>query len=109
MDVSKEIRIQRLVDEYGSADRHEFLLIMGKVVKKLGGQNFNMARDKLLQGDLHATIDILLTYYDKAYLNSINKRLDRLRLTVPWNGADPDGCASELIEKVSGMNIVDRC
>jgi len=49
MDVSKETRVRRLVNEYGSADRDEFLQIMGKVVTKLGGQHFNAAKEKLLQ------------------------------------------------------------
>jgi len=46
---------------------------MGKVVTKLGGQHFKTAKEKLLQGDMVSTIEILLTYYDKAYLNSIEK------------------------------------
>jgi len=97
MDVSKEVRVQRLVDEYGPADRDEFLLIMGKVVKKLGGQHFNNAKEKLLQGDMASTIEILLTYYDKAYLNSIEKRKSRILNSLNWSGKDPDLFGKELI------------
>lgn len=86
MEVSKEVRIQRLVNEYGPANREEFLEIMGKIVKKLGGQHYNTAKEKLLQGDMASTIDILLTYYDKAYLQSIDKRRDKVKLVLPWNG-----------------------
>jgi tRNA 2-selenouridine synthase len=86
MEVSKEVRIQRLVNEYGPADREEFLEIMGKIVKRLGGQHYNTAKEKLLLGDMASTIDILLTYYDKAYLQSIDKRRDKVRLVLPWNG-----------------------
>ena len=105
MDVSKEVRIQRLVNEYGPADRETFLEIMGKIVKKLGGQHFKEAKEKLLQGDMASTIDILLTYYDKAYLESINKRKDRVQLTLPWNGSEPDQYAKELIKEVSIVTI----
>jgi tRNA 2-selenouridine synthase len=70
---------------------------MGKITKKLGGQHFKAARQKLLQGDMAATIDILLTYYDKAYLESINKRREKLQLVLPWDGKDPDQFASQLI------------
>jgi tRNA 2-selenouridine synthase len=97
MDVSKEIRVQRLVDEYGLADRDEFLLIMGKVVKKLGGQHFNTAREKLLQGDMASTIEILLTYYDKAYVNSIEKRRSRILSSLNWNGKNAALFGKELI------------
>ncbi len=97
MKVAKEIRIQRLVNEYGPSDRDEFLQIMVKVTKKLGGQHFNAAKEKLSQGDMAATIDILLTYYDKAYLNSIDNRNAKIKFSLEWNGAGVAKYASELI------------
>ncbi len=99
MDVSKDIRIQRLVTEYGPADRDEFLAIMGKVVTKLGGQHYNAAKEKLLRGDMASTIDILLTYYDKAYLNSIGKRKHRIQFNLEWNGLDAHHFSKKLIEQ----------
>ncbi len=100
MEVSKEIRIQRLVNEYGPADREAFLEIMGKIVKRLGGQHYNTAKEKLLQGDMAATIDILLTYYDKAYLQSIDKRRDKVKLALPWNGESVQDCIREILDQI---------
>ncbi len=100
MDVAKEIRIQRLVNEYGPADREEFLTIMGKVTKKLGGQNYNAAKEKLLQNDMFSVMDILLTYYDKAYRSSIDKRKEKIRLTIPWNGQNPAAYSNQLINEL---------
>jgi len=97
MMVEKEVRVQRLVNEYGLADRNEFLAIMGKIVKRLGGQHYNAAREKLFDGDMAATIDILLTYYDKAYLQSIEKRKDKIVANPHWNGEDISAFAEELI------------
>jgi tRNA 2-selenouridine synthase len=97
MEVAKETRVQRLVNEYGPADPEEFLATIGKVTKKLGGQNYNAAKEKLLAGDMHATIDILLTYYDKAYRNSIEKRKERILNSVAWSGEDAPSFAKELI------------
>ncbi len=97
MDVNRSIRVERLVHEYGPADRNEFLGIMRKIVKKLGGQNLKIAEERLAAGDMHTTIDILLTYYDKAYLGSIEKRKDRIRSVVSWNGTEPLAYAKELI------------
>lgn len=97
MDVTKEVRIQRLVSEYGPADREEFLTIMSKIVKKLGGQHFNSAKEKLLHGDMSSVIDILLTYYDKAYLQSIEKRKDRIKSTVVWDGNDLDSFVGRVL------------
>jgi tRNA 2-selenouridine synthase len=103
MDVSKEVRVKRLVNEYGPADRDEFLTIMGKITKKLGGQHYNAAKERLLSGDMAATIEILLTYYDKAYLNSIDKRKERVSFSLPWNGQDAAAYAKELISKTNDV------
>jgi len=100
MEVPKEVRVQRLVNEYGPADRVEFLEIMGKIVKRLGGQHYNSAREKLLHGDMASTIDILLTYYDKAYLQSIEKRKDKVRVVLPWTGENIEDFAEELLSKI---------
>jgi tRNA 2-selenouridine synthase len=100
MDVPKEVRVQRLVNEYGPADRGEFLAIMGKVVKKLGGQNYKLASEKLLENDMFSVIEILLTYYDKAYLASIEKRGERIESTIPWDGGDSSAYAKELINHI---------
>jgi tRNA 2-selenouridine synthase len=97
MDVAKETRVQRLVEEYGTADRDEFLSIMGKIVTKLGGQHYNHAKEKLLIDDMKSTIDILLTYYDKAYLRSIEKRNSQMKFSLPWDGRDSVEFASMLI------------
>jgi len=98
--VPKEIRIQRLVNEYGLADREEFLEIMGKITKKLGGQNYAMAREKLSLGDMASTIDILLSYYDKAYLQSIERRRDSVQLKIDWDGKEIMQLASEVINRM---------
>ena len=100
MEVDKEIRVKRLVEEYGPADRDEFLRIMTKVTKKLGGQNFNAAKERLLQDDMFSVIEILLTYYDKAYLGSINKRTGQVKSTISWNGRDLNGFVKKLKDVV---------
>jgi len=96
MDVDKAVRIQRLVHEYGPADPEEFLQTMGKIVKKLGGQHYNVAKEKLQQGDWAATIDILLTYYDKAYLNCFDKKRSRIVGSLEWDGVDAQAFAALL-------------
>ncbi len=98
IDVPKETRVLRLANEYGAADRTEFLAIMTKVSKKLGGQHFKAAAEKLQEGDMPGVIDILLTYYDKAYLNSMEKRIGQQRRSIPWDGKDLGSLALQLTE-----------
>jgi len=97
MDVTKEVRINRLVAEYGSADRTEFLAMMSKIVKRLGGQHYKYAKEKLEQGDMPQVMDTLLTYYDKAYLRGIEKRKGNLKQTLSWDGSDANKFARTLM------------
>jgi tRNA 2-selenouridine synthase len=105
MNVSKEVRIQRLVEEYGKANQEEFLAAMKKISKRLGGQHFNAAAEKLREGDMASTIDILLTYYDKAYLESIDRRKESLHASYDWNGADSFHFAADLIKVVDSLRL----
>jgi len=101
INVEKEVRINRLVSEYGPANQHEFLDAMTRITKKLGGQHFNAARDKLLEGNMFSVIDILLTYYDKAYLRGLEMKKGRIKCSLDWNGKDASLFAKELIGEVS--------
>lgn len=95
--LDKEARIKRLVEEYGHADREEFLAAMTRITKKLGGQHFNAAREKLMSGDMASTIDILLTYYDKAYRTGLESKGSRVKRAIAWNGNNMAAIADELI------------
>ncbi len=86
IDVKKESRIERLVKEYGTADPKEFLSAMEKITKRLGGQHFQAAKTKLEEGDMHAVIDILLTYYDKTYLKGLERKHSRIVDRLVWDG-----------------------
>jgi tRNA 2-selenouridine synthase len=96
IEVDKNIRVDRLVNEYGSAPQDEFLASMEKITKKLGGQNFNMARDFLMNGDMHGTISILLTYYDKTYTFSLENKSASIISVCNWDGRDSEQLISEL-------------
>lgn len=97
LQVDKSIRVQRLVNEYGHANRDEFLDSMKKITKKLGGQHFKTASEKLGQNEMSSVMEILLTYYDKAYLNSLEKRKPEMLGKVEWNGKDPTEAARQFI------------
>ncbi len=98
MHVSKEIRINRLVNEYGIADRQEFASAMDKITKRLGGQHLKAAKASLAEGNMAATIDILLIYYDKYYLGSIDKKKGRIKYELDWDGKSSENFAKTLIK-----------
>jgi tRNA 2-selenouridine synthase len=101
INVPKEVRIKRLVNEYGASDKQKFLEAMTKIIKKLGGQHYNAAKEKLLAGDMSSVIDILLTYYDKAYRNGLEKKQRRIKVFSSWNGTDVHVYARQLIKEAN--------
>jgi len=97
IDVRKDERIKRLVRDYGQTDTNAFLDAMAKITRKLGGQHFNAAKEKLLEGDMASTIEIILTYYDKAYRIGLDNKASRVKFKASWNGEDVDAISRELI------------
>ena len=104
--VDKEIRIERLVHEYGPAGQDEFLDAMTRIKKKLGGQNFNEAKEKYLSGDLRSTIDLLLHYYDKAYTFALAKKKDRIKHHTSWNGKDVNTFVKQLVAEANEVSVL---
>jgi tRNA 2-selenouridine synthase len=96
IDVSRPVRVERLVKEYGPADPDEFLKAMAQITKRLGGQHFNSAKEKLTEGDMASTIDILLNYYDKTYLHGLEKNKPRVTRILEWDGKDPAEMSEQL-------------
>lgn len=97
LQVDKDVRIKRLVSEYGHADKNQFLEAMTGITKKLGGQHFKAAKEKLLGDDMPAVMEILLTYYDKAYRNGLDKKSSRMKGRFSWNGSERNKLIQDLI------------
>ena len=85
VEVSREKRIERLVGEYHQVDPKIFNEAMQGIQKKLGGQHFKTAQEKVLQHDFFAAIDVLLTYYDKAYNNGLQRKASRIKARLKWD------------------------
>ena len=96
IDLERSKRVERLVHEYGDADKGEFLHSMERITTRLGGQHFKTAKEKLLQNDMASTIEILLTYYDKAYLSGLEKKKQRIKSKVKWDGKNINNVVEEL-------------
>lgn len=101
LEVEKPVRITRLVEDYKNIDPHNFIEAMKGITKKLGGQHFNTAQACVLNNHWHEAIDILLQYYDKAYRNGLQRKQERIKLSVPWSGVDVDGLANHLLQQIT--------
>lgn len=105
VDVSKEVRIRRLVKEYGDIDREGFVLALNGITKKLGGQHYKAAVERVENGDMASAIDIILTYYDKAYTNGMARKKDRIKANLPWDGSGIDLITESLISNANQNEI----
>lgn len=74
LDVPKGERVKRLVDEYADFPNEQLAAAVRRIGKKLGGQNVTMAIEALDRDDFNTVADILLYYYDKAYLKGLSIR-----------------------------------
>lgn len=99
IDVQKEIRIKRLVNEYAQFSYEELKLATDRIIKRLGGQQHKEALDALAKGDFSIGADIVLTYYDKAYLYGLSKREFSKITSLEINENNPAAAAKRLIER----------
>jgi hypothetical protein len=94
------------VNEYGNSDQEKFLEAMKNISKRLGGQNFLAAKEKLIEGDMRTTISILLDhYYDKAYERSAEKKNALIKGSYVWDGNDAKEYALSLIDAANKINL----
>lgn len=96
VNVPLEVRVQRLVTDYGNVSTESLLEATQKITKRLGGQHFNAAKESLLQNDLASTASVLLNYYDKAYDKAITSRERQIIAQVDFNWQDLDSFVKNL-------------
>ncbi|HEX9649172.1 MAG TPA: tRNA 2-selenouridine(34) synthase MnmH [Cyclobacteriaceae bacterium] len=97
--INKNTRIQRLVNDYGSQDMSKLADGITRLEKRLGNKSMNDALHALKNGNLDETADILLTYYDKAYLNSFEKKKDTEWIRIESDDFSINSIAEQLITK----------
>ncbi len=74
VELVRELRLDRIMNEYGGFEIDDLKFHSGRIKKKLGGQNYNEVEKLLNGGDVRAAADILLDYYDRSYWHSLKKR-----------------------------------
>jgi tRNA 2-selenouridine synthase len=67
LQLSKEERIKRLVEDYATYDLEELKLSFEKIKKRLGGLGFKESLQAIEEGNAAKAASIGLQYYDKTY------------------------------------------
>jgi tRNA 2-selenouridine synthase len=88
--VDREIRAERILNEYGRFPVVELQEKTKKLIKRMGGQNVKDALFCLETNDMKGWVNCLLDYYDRTYEHSNGGRdaLKSRQVNVNWNRAD---------------------
>jgi hypothetical protein len=90
--------VQRLAEEYGSADMAQVIERIHKIQKKLGGQSTKDAVAYVEENNPASATEILLRYYDKAYATSISDRKHYIKHTIRCTDESAIELAKQLLE-----------
>lgn len=85
LDVPFEIRVERLVREYGGFDITRLEEVIHKISRRMGGDQANDAVGALKTNDLHRAVSLVLAYYDKTYSYSYEKKKEQTIRVIQIN------------------------
>ena len=100
--VSQPVRLQHLLNEYGSFDRALLAEAIKKIEKRLGYDKCKQALSLCAAGDLAQVAKILLDYYDKAYEFQISARAPE---TVTRIEISDNASAAEIAEIIMNYKL----
>jgi tRNA 2-selenouridine synthase len=105
IDIPKELRINRLVEEYGKFDLKDLSTSIHQLERRFGLEKTSLALDYLVEGKLSEVTSLLLDYYDHTYLHSKEKyKKESDYYLLNSNTIDNSHNAKFLIEKVNLLN-----
>ncbi|WP_167616595.1 tRNA 2-selenouridine(34) synthase MnmH [Maribellus sediminis] len=103
--ISKKLRINRLVKEYGGFEKEALRLKVESIKKRLGGLAASEAIEALENGELATVTDITLSYYDKAYDYGTSQRDPESVFILDLEDDAPAGNAA-IIKEFSNQKLL---
>jgi tRNA 2-selenouridine synthase len=96
MDVKS--RLPRLMEEYSSYPPESIKASIVKISRRLGGDKTSDAIDAVEKGDFAKAIEIVLYYYDKAYLFGLKKKDSKSIIYVNVGSDEVEANAMKVLE-----------
>jgi tRNA 2-selenouridine synthase len=106
IEMEKDLRISRLVKDYGKFNREELAACLEKISKRLGGLNVKLAIDSLAKGKTEEAAGLSLIYYDKAYSIGLSRKINSEIITVPVNSPDAGINALKILDILKTRNFI---
>lgn len=101
VELPQEVRVKRLVEEYGANRKEGLKQSLTNIKKRLGGLEWKEAMEALEQNNFEKTAGITLNYYDKTYDYSITQRKSESVKRFAFEEDDVDEIAQQLIERAN--------
>jgi tRNA 2-selenouridine synthase len=105
LNIDKNIRARRIVEEYGHFDSIILAASIEKIKNRFGGDRVKIALDLLDEGKMVEVVLLLLDYYDKAYSFSKNKYKKKEVFCLDAATGNPYDNAAELIQIADNLNL----
>jgi tRNA 2-selenouridine synthase len=97
VDMPVKLRVERLVEVYGSFPKQELADATMRIERRLGPQHAKDAIAALERGDLHTVAAIALSYYDKTYARGLSQRDPARTILLKADTKDLNEIAARLL------------
>lgn len=98
LQVPVELRVQALVEEYGSLDKDFLVECTERIRKRLGLEQAKWAVAAIREGRMEEFIRVVLVYYDKTYRTGLQARMAGRTFPVTLGQVDPTTNAGKLLD-----------
>jgi tRNA 2-selenouridine synthase len=92
-------RVKRLVKSYTGGDAELLIGAIGRIERRLGSENANLARKFIREQHMEKAVEIVLEYYDKVYTRSMGMHNRSEVHSIFVNEESPDEIARIILEK----------
>ncbi len=108
LEVPKAIRIQKLTNQYQTADKVLLQKAIERIKKRLGGLAYKEAMQAIATGDIEKMVELALTYYDKAYTYQLAHKPAGKIITVPLEDTNAQENAQKILEVINAKGSTLR-
>jgi tRNA 2-selenouridine synthase len=102
--IDKKTRLPRLIEEYSIYPVESLKASIMKISKRMGGDNAKDAITAIGKGNFTKAIEIVLDYYDKAYMFGLKKKGNRNIIYINSDSEDIETNALKVIEASGKIN-----
>ena len=102
IDIPFHERLQFIIKNYGQLETEKLINAIIRIKKRLGPNETKITINHLIENDIQAAFDVLLTYYDKEYKKSLLKRknVEALLCMIPAEVINTEINADLLLSKI---------